>query len=128
MPLISKISKGQIITADKMNSIIDALNEARINSVVGGQFSRGLGGTTITVTSRRSQPNAEGIICPFTPIATAATTGFNVAFQAGTINGVLPDNMLVPLTNVMTSSNNYFYLKCTTDGKVVTSSIIEKST
>jgi hypothetical protein len=129
MPLISKVSRGQTITAEKMNTIIDALNEVRVTSVVGGQFSRGLGGTTITVTPPRSkQGGVEATVCPFDPTATAVTSGYKVSFSAGTINGVLPTNMNTPITNVTTSSNNYFYLKCTTDGKVVTSSVLEKDT
>lgn len=127
MPLISKVSKGQPITTDKMNSIIDALNEARINSVVGGQFSRGLGGTTITVTPPRGQ-GVQTATCPFDPTATSATGGYIVSFLAGTINGILPTNMFTPLTGVTTSAVNYFYIKCATDGKLLTSAVIEKST
>lgn len=128
MPLISKVAKGQPITAEKMNSMIDALNEVRLTSVVGGQFSRGSGGTTITVTPPRSQPNAEATTCPFTPTATPATSGFAVSFSIGTINGILPTNMFSPITGVTTSGRNYFYLKCDTDGKLITTAVIEKDT
>lgn len=128
MPLISKVAKGQAVTAEKMNSIIDALNEARLTSVVGGQFSRGLGGTTITVTSPRSQPNVVATVCPFEPTATAVTSGFNVSFSAGTINGILPTNMFSPITGVTTAGRSYFYIKCATDGKLLTTAVIEKDT
>lgn len=125
MPLISKVSRGQPITSEKMNSIIDALNEARLTSVVGGQFSRGLGGTTITVTPPRGQASSSQS-CPFTPTAVAVTGGFDVSFSVGTINGILPSNMFTPLTGVTTSARNYFYIKCTSDGKSLESAIIEK--
>lgn len=125
MPLISKVSRGQPITSEKMNSIIDALNEARLTSVVGGQFSRGLGGTTITIIPPRGQASSSQS-CPFTPTAVAVTGGFNVLFSVGTINGILPSNMFTPLTGVTTSARNYFYIKCTSDGKSLESAIIEK--
>jgi hypothetical protein len=126
MPLIGKVQRGQLITADMMNNIIDSIRECQVQSVVGGIFKRGVGGTTITVKAGRQQGGET--LCPFTPIASAVTSGYEVTFQAGTINGVLPTNMLVPITGVTTASNNYFYLKCTTDGKVITSSVIEKDT
>lgn len=126
MPLIGKVQRGQLITADMMNNIIDSIRECQVQSVVGGIFKRGVGGTTITVKAGRQQGGET--LCPFTPIASAVTSGYEVTFQAGTINGVLPTNMLNKLTGVTTASNNYFYLKCTTDGKVITSSVIEKDT
>ncbi|NBX71910.1 hypothetical protein EBQ91_03240 [bacterium] len=126
MALIGKVQRGQPITADMMNNIIDSIRECQLQSVVGGVFKRGVGGTTITVKAGR--PQGEATLCPFTPIASAVTSGYEVTFQAGTINGVLPSNMLGKLTNVTTSSNNYFYLKCTTDGKVIISSVLEKDT
>jgi hypothetical protein len=126
MPLIGKVQRGQLITADMMNNIIDSIRECQVQSVVGGIFKRGVGGTTITVKAGRQQGGET--LCPFTPIASAVTSGYEVTFQAGTINGVLPTNMLDPITGVTTASNNYFYLKCTTDGKVITSSVIEKDT
>lgn len=126
MPLIGKVQRGQPLTADMMNNIIDSIRECQVQSVVGGIFKRGVGGTTITVKAGRQQGGET--LCPFTPIASAVTSGYEVTFQAGTINGVLPTNMLDKLTNVTTSSNNYFYLKCTTDGKVIISSILEKDT
>ena len=105
MALIGKVQRGQPITADMMNNIIDSIRECQLQSVVGGVFKRGVGGTTITVKAGR--PQGEATLCPFTPIASAVTSGYEVTFQAGTINGVLPSNMLGKLTNVTTSSNNY---------------------
>ena len=128
MALIGKVQRGQLITADMMNNIIDSIRECQLQSVVGGVFKRGVGGTTITLDSRQAQASTVSNICPFQPIATATSTGYNITFQAGTINGVFPENMLSAITGVTTGSNNYFYLKCTTDGKVITSSVLEKDT
>lgn len=128
MPLISKVSKGQVITAEKLNAMIDALNECRLTAVVGGQFSRGNGGTTITIQKARGGTPAQGVICPFDITLSPVTGGFIASFSAGTINGVLPTNIFTPLTNITTSANTYYYLKNTTDGKVITNCVLEKDT
>ena len=126
MAILGKVQRGQPITADLINNIIDGIQECRLQSVVGGYFRRGQGGTTVTIQPSRQQEAGE--ICPFEPFLQAVTSGFEVTFQAGTINGVLPTNMLEKLTGVTTASNTYYYLKCTTDGKVVLSSVLEKDT
>lgn len=126
MAILGKVQRGQPITADLINNIIDGIQECRLQSVVGGYFRRGQGGTTVTIQPSRQQEGGE--ICPFEPLLQAVTNGFEVTFQAGTINGVLPTNMLEKLTGVTTASNTYYYLKCTTDGKVVLSSVLEKDT
>lgn len=129
MPALRKYQVGEPITADMINGIVDAIREAQLSSVVGGTFKRSSGGTTISInTPQKTVGAAPAILCPFTPIATAVTSGYEVTFQAGTINGVLPSNMLGKLTGVTTAAINYFYLECTTDGKVITSSVIEKDT
>jgi hypothetical protein len=127
MALIGKVQKGQLITADMMNNIIDSIRECQLQSVVGGVFKRGVGGTTITLKAGQQQ-GQEQTLCPFTPTATATTSGYDVTFQVGTINGVLPTNILDKLSNVSTSQNNYFYIKCTTDGKIITEAVIESDT
>ena len=113
-----------------INGIVDSIRESQVNSVVGGTFKRSAGGTTISISAppKSASVVAPPTLCPFTPIATAVTSGYEVRFQAGTINGVLPSNMFATLTGVATSSNNYFYLKCSTDGKVLTSCLLEKDT
>jgi hypothetical protein len=128
MPLIGKVQKGQAITADMMNNIIDSIRECQIQSVVGGVFRRGVGGTTITIASGRGGGGAVAQTCPFDITVTPVTSGYNVSFLAGTVNGLLPTNMFEPFTNVTTASVNYFYIKCTSDGKLITSTVIEKDT
>lgn len=132
MALLSKVQVGQKITAQLFNNIIDAIRECQINSVVGSggtiaTFKRGPGGTTVSINSKRTGTSPASF-CPFDIITTVVTSGYEVTFRAGTINGVLPTNMLDKLTGVTTASNTYYYLKCTTDGKVITSSLLEKDT
>ena len=126
MALIGKVQRGQPLTADMMNNIIDSIRECQLQSVVGGIFKRGVGGTTITL--KAGQQQGEQALCPFTPTATAVTSGYQVSFSAGTVNGLLPSNMFSPLTGVTTSARNYFYIKCTSDGKSLSTAILEKDT
>jgi hypothetical protein len=134
MALLSKVQRGQPITAELFNNMIDAIRECQINAVVGSggtisTFKRGPGGTTISINSRQGVGGGGGAtVCPFTISLSAATGGYDAYVSAGTINGVLPTNMLEKLTGVTTASNTYYYLKCTTDGKVITESVIEKDT
>jgi hypothetical protein len=126
MAILNKVQRGQSISADLINNIIDSVRECQLQSVVGGFFRRGPGGTTITVPPSKGGASAQ--ICPFDPTATAVTSGYEVSFSAGTINGILPTNMFSKLTGVTTSAVNYFYLKCATDGKLLTTAVIEKDT
>jgi hypothetical protein len=135
MALLSKVQRGQPITAELFNNMIDAIRECQLNSVVGSggtiaTFKRGPGGTTISINSQNKQGQAsiQSQVCPFTPTATASTGGFSVSFSVGTINGILPTNMFSAVTGVTTAQNNYFYLKCDTDGKLITTAKIEKDT
>jgi hypothetical protein len=119
MPLISKVSKGQVITAEKMNTIIDALNEARITSVVGGQFSRGLGGTTITIPQSRGGGGVTQITYPFQFYRDGEGFGLTI----GTINGIIPNNFSA--TFGLAVNTEYFVnLECSTDGTNVQSAEI----
>lgn len=133
MALLSKVQRGQPITAELFNNMIDAIRECQINAVVGSggttaTFRRSTGGTTISINSINKQTGLASTPCPFDIYLTAVTSGFEATFQAGTINGVLPTNMFGKITGVTTASNTYFYLKCTTDGKIITESVIEKDT
>jgi len=126
MAILNKVQRGQSISADLINNIIDSVRECQLQSVVGGFFRRGPGGTTITVPPSKGGGSAQ--ICPFTAIATAVTTGFEVSFSIGTVNGILPSNMFTKITGVTTAARTYFYIKATSDGKAVTSALIEKDT
>lgn len=124
MPLISKVAKGQVITAEKMNTIIDALNELRVTSVVGGQFSRGLGGTTITVP--KSRGGGTQIAEDDFPFKISFPTATGCQFQAGTINGLLPSNYndVLTLPAVTPTYVKYIVVKGTTSGKNITTAEI----
>jgi len=135
MAILSKVQRGQPITAELFNNMIDAIRECQLNSVVGSggtvaTFKRGPGGTTISINSTQGGGGGGAIAqtCPFDITATVVTGGYEVSFLAGTVNGILPTNMFSPLTGVTTASINYFYLKCESDGKLITSAVIEKDT
>jgi len=134
MALLSKVQRGQPITAELFNNMIDAIRECQLNSVVGSggtiaTFKRGPGGTTISINSQNKQgASAVAQSCPFDITAQSATGGYNISFSAGTINGILPTNMFSTITGVTTGSVNYFYIKCISDGRLLTSAVIEKDT
>ena len=127
MPLIGKVQKGQPITADMMNNIIDSIRECQLQSVVGGYFRRGQGGTTLTIQSQRQQGGAAEV-CPFTAIVESVSGGFTVSFSLGTVNGILPSNIFDKITGVTTGQRTFFYIKADSDGKAITSALIEQST
>jgi len=128
--LPQKVQKNQVITADLLNNIIDSIRECQIQSGVGYSFSRTAGGTTLSISTNKPQPPAEAQVCPFTPTAVATEGTFNISFSAGTVNQLIPSNMFdnPVISGVTTSARTYFYVKCTTDGKVVTSAVIEEDT
>jgi hypothetical protein len=126
---LRKYLVGEKITADMINGIVDSIRESQLNSVVGGTFKRSAGGTTISI---NAPPKTTGAlaptICPFDPQVIATTAGYEVSFSAGTINGILPTNIFSPLTGITTAGKTYFYIKCQTDGKLLTTALIEKDT
>lgn len=128
MPLISKVAKGQTITAEKMNTIIDALNELRVTAVVGGQFSRGLGGTTITVP--KSRGGGASIAEDDFPFKISFPTATGCQFQAGTINGMLPSNYdsILTLPAVTPTYVRYIVVKGASAGKNITTAEIAVET
>ena len=102
-----------------MNTIIDALNEVRVTAVVGGQFSRGLGGTTITVP--KSQGGA-GIAITYPFQYYRSGEGFGL--RAGTINGIIQNNT----ATTFSLESCYVNLECTTDGKQIqTAEVLQDS-
>jgi len=135
MALLSKVQRGQPITAELFNNMIDAIRECQLNSVVGSggtiaTFKRGPGGTTISINSQNKQGQAsiQSQVCPFTPTAVAVTGGYDVTFSIGTVNGILPANMFYKITGVTTAARTYFYIKADSDGKMITSAVLEKDT
>ena len=130
MPLISRVSKGQPITTEKMNSIIDALNETRLTSVVGGQFSRGLGGTTITL-PRAQAGEALTLTYPFQFFSGGTATAPWFGLRAGTVNGILPTNWTTTFSLPVATTagyTRYVDLRCDTDGSAINQVTIELNT
>jgi hypothetical protein len=124
MAILNKLQRGQEITSDILNNIIDGIRECQLQSVVGGYFRRGTGGTTITIGS----PKAGEAVCPFTATIKSDGESLYASFSLGTINGILPSNIFEDIAGVTTASRNYFYIKAGSDGKAITSAIIEQTT
>ena len=112
-----------------MNTIIDALNELRVTSVVGGQFSRGLGGTTITVPKSRGG-GGNTIAEDDFPFKISFPTATGCQFQAGTINGLLPSNYNDILTLPATTPTyvRYIVVKGISAGKEISTAEIAVET
>jgi hypothetical protein len=133
MALLSKVQRGQPITAELFNNMIDAIRECQLNSVVGSggtvaTFKRGPGGTTISINSQNQQrTQQQEYICPFTPTIISTTSGIKLTLSAGTINGIIPVNMFSTFP-VVTGQTNYYYLYCNSDGKLLSLAQIEHST
>ena len=130
MAILSKFQRGETITAERLNQMIDAIQECQIQSVVGGYFKRGPGGSTITIPPQKrvaGGPVADET-CPFEMSLTATAVGFEISVQPGTINGVIPSKILSVIT-ATTGSTSYVCIDCYTDGKsVVTAEIAVKTT
>lgn len=139
MALLSKVQRGQPITAELFNNMIDAIRECQINAVVGSggtvsTFKRGPGGTTISINSRAGANAGVAQSCPFDVTATPSGSNLLISVVAGTVNNLFPVNYincLNPQTtpiSVTTSNNNYIYIQVETSGENVTSCEIKSST
>ena len=128
MPLIGNVQKGQLITADMMNNIIDSIRECQLQSVVGGIFKRGVGGTTITVKAGRQ----EQVVCPFDVSTSLSASQLLIKVDVGTINGIYATNFADCLsfesTEIFTSptGSTNVVVDVTTDGQQVTAFVLAK--
>jgi hypothetical protein len=122
MALIGKVQRGQPLTADMINNIIDNIRECQLQSVVGGIFKRGVGGTTITV-----EPSTVGglsLTYPFEYYSGGTASAPWFGLRAGTVNGVLPTNWTTTLAlPVVTTAGytRYVDLQCSGDGASINS-------
>ena len=126
MALLGKVQRGQPITAEMINNIIDGVRECQLQSVVGGYFRRGQGGTTITVKAEAGEGLALTYPFQYYYGGTATTPWFGL--RAGTVNGVLPTNWtttfsLPPATTA--GYTKYVDLACQTNGYEVNQVAIE---
>ena len=121
MPLPKRVQKGQPITADLINGIIDSIRECQINSGSGYSFSRNAGGTTISIKPQQPQiATAVADTCPFDVTASASGSDLAISVLPGLVNGVLPSNIFTTLT-ASSSGKKYIVVSCDSNGKNVTS-------
>jgi hypothetical protein len=122
MAYLSRVQKGQLITADMVNNIIDNIRECQLQSVVGGLFRRGPGGTTITVQGGAGSGNALVLSYPFEYYSGGTVSAPWFGLRAGTVNGILPTNWTTTFSlPVVTTAGytKYVDLLCASDGKVI---------
>lgn len=117
--IVKKVQKGQVITADLINNIIDSIRECQIQSGVGYSFSRNSGGTTLSIKSSISGNVAVTEQCPFDVTTELATSGMNVSLALGTVNGLMPSNNFDKIS-ASTSGKKYVVINCESNGKNVT--------
>jgi hypothetical protein len=125
MALIGKVQRGQPLTADMINNIIDSIRECQLQSVVGGVFRRGTGGTTITVKAGRPQ-EGEQVVCPFDVSTSLSASQLLIKVDVGTLNGIYATNYADCLsfesTQISTTptGSTSVVVDVTTDGQQVT--------
>jgi len=123
MALIKKVQRGQPITADMINNIIDSIRECQINAFVGGSFSRNAGGTTLSIKQQASQVVDASLALPFEFYSGGTSVSPWCGLRAGTINGVIPTNWSTTFALPQATTAGYvkyINLNCNTDGKQVT--------
>ena len=123
MAILNKVQRGESISSDLINNIIDSVRECQLQSVVGGFFRRGPGGTTITIQPQRQQ-GAER--CPFDVSTSLSASQLLIKVDVGTINGIYATNFAdclsfesTQISTTPTGSTNVV-VDVTTDGKQVT--------
>jgi hypothetical protein len=129
---LQRVQRGQPISANLVNSIIDEINKNNLISVVGGKMSKSINGTTIAVGSARV--SGEPAIDPPFNYSSVATSSSGAWFRLspGTINNYIPDNnfetLLLSATTPTETSLNYVSVLCDTDGyNVISASIISSN-
>ena len=126
MPILNKVQRGQAITADLINNIIEGVRECQLQSVVGGFFRRGPGGTTITV--RPSAGSSLALSYPFEYYSGGPATAPWFGLRAGTVNGILPTNWTTTFALPVATTagyTKYIDLDCQTDGSAINEVTIE---
>lgn len=129
MAILGKVQRGQPITADLINNIIDGIQECRLQSVVGGYFRRGQGGTTVTVLPSRG--GGEGLNYPFEYYSGGTATAPWFGLRAGTVNGILPTNWTTTFALPVATTagyTRYVDLNCSGDGSSINQVEIQLNT
>jgi hypothetical protein len=85
--------------------------------------------SAVDYTARMVSTTCPVMACPFDMTVTEDSGTLYVNFVAGTVNGLIPDNLFSTLTTTYTSGATVFaYASCTTDGTVVTDVTLTLST
>jgi len=126
---IPRASRGQPITADLINSIIDELNKNSLISISGGKLNKSINGTTISVP--QPQPIQQPTLPPFYYNSSRVGSATYFRLNAGTVNNYLPDNIhedfLLSSSPIDPATKKYIVLDCTTDGSQIVSAEISVS-
>jgi len=125
MPILSKVQRGQPITAELFNNMIDAIRECQLQSVVGGTFKRTISGTTIAIQQQQGNSSSISLTYPYQIYFGGSATAGYFGIRAGTINGIIQDNTSQTFS-IALDDTAYVNLECTSDGKQIQSAIIRK--
>lgn len=120
--LPQRVQKGQPITADLLNNIIDSIRECQLQSGTGYSFNRSAGGTTLSIKPSKQGVASTQAVGPWDLMTSTPTsgTGLDITVKAGTLNGILPSNWDEKF-NVATTGLFYAKAVITTDGKNINS-------
>lgn len=129
---LSRVQRGEPITASLFNKMIDEINRNALISISGGKLTRSINGTTLAVSAQDPQVPAERLPFEYTQVPNTATeSGIRYRIRAGTINNYLPDNIFDRFVLTATTPNstdlNYVVLDCFTNGNTVVSASISSS-
>jgi len=125
MAILSKVQRGQPITADLFNNMIDAIRECQLQSVVGGTFKRTISGTTIAIQQQQASSSSISLTYPYQIYFGGSGTAGYFGIRAGTINGIIQDNTSETFS-IALGDIAYVNLECTSDGKQIQSATIKK--
>jgi hypothetical protein len=107
--------RGQPIPPSSFNALIDMVKSAQLTSVVGGTFSRSIGGTALTITSQSTGSGGgatQGLVCQYFEV-TDASEGevLKVEVAQNQIAGRWPEGMGIgnPPFILELSGSSYIY-------------------
>jgi len=126
MAILSKVQRGQPITAELFNNMIDAIRECQLQSVVGGTFKRTISGTTIAIQQQQQNGSSSiSLTYPYQIYFGGSGTAGYFGIRAGTINGIIQDNTSETFS-ISLGAVAYVNLECTSDGFQIQSATIKK--
>jgi hypothetical protein len=121
--LPSKVSRGDELTAAWANKVVDTLASLRPMAGEGTRVSQTPGGFIVS----SSVPFQKKIL-PFDILLSVNDSGHDqITLWPGTVNGILPSNILIPQT-IDTTQDVYITVKCTATNGVVNAVEIKTNT